>query len=72
MAATTSSGAESLFSDTPALLVGGAGNDTIRVEDAQFTLIAGANQDGSGGAGETNTLEVLGSFFGADDDHQHQ
>ena len=59
-------GREFFFSDTPAFLIGGAGNDTLRVEDTRFTLIAGANQDGSGGAGETNTLEVIGSFFGAD------
>jgi len=46
------------------LLVGNAGNDTIRVEDG-FYNVAGANQDGTGGAGQINTLEVWGS--GGDD-----
>ena len=46
------------FFDT---LVGGAGNDTLRVEDAFYAVAAGANLDGSGGAGETNTLEVSGN-----------
>ena len=47
--------AGSFFFDT---LVGGAGNDTIRVGGIFHALAAGANQDGGGGAGETNTLEV--------------
>ena len=54
------------FFGTAPVLVGGAGNDTIRVEDTEYPLIAGANQDGSGGAGESNTLEAIGGFSGAE------
>ena len=35
----------------------------LRVEAPFLTLAAGANADGTGGAGETNTLEVSGSAF---------
>ena len=53
------SGRDMLFST----LVGGAGNDVLRVESTFLALAAGANADGTGGAGETNTLEVSGSAF---------
>ena len=53
------SGRDMLFST----LVGGAGNDVLRVEGTFLALVAGANADGTGGAGETNTLEVSGSAF---------
>ena len=38
---------------------GAGGNDVIRVADGKFQ-IHGANADGSGGSGETNTLEIRG------------
>jgi Ca2+-binding RTX toxin-like protein len=42
-----------------ARLVGNTGNDTFRLTDRTYE-VHGANVDGSGGAGETNTLEVIG------------
>ena len=42
-----------------ARLIGGAGDDLIRVEDGAYE-VHGANKDGTGGAGQTNTLEVVG------------
>jgi Ca2+-binding RTX toxin-like protein len=46
--------------DDPADLIGGAGNDLIRVEDGNYT-VHGALADGTGGAGETDTLEIVAS-----------
>src|ERR1044072_2057272 len=38
-------------------LVGGTGNDVFRIDDG-LNRIAGSAQDGSGGAGETNVIEL--------------
>ena len=40
-------------------MVGGDGNDIIRVEDGDYEVL-GANPDGTGGAGQTDTLEIVG------------
>jgi hypothetical protein len=40
-------------------LVGGAGNDLIRVEDGAYE-VHGGNPDGSGAAGQTDTVEIVG------------
>ncbi len=45
-----------------ATLVGGNGNDVIRVGDDNHFVVAGANLDGTGGAGQTNTLEDSRQF----------
>ena len=49
----------SAHADQDARLIGGAGNDLIRVGDGEYE-VHGANADGTGGEGQTNTLEVLG------------
>ena len=47
---------------TDSILVGGGGDDTFLLRGFGSDLVvAGANQDGTGGAGETNTLEIHGS-----------
>ena len=40
-------------------LVGGAGDDLIRVEEGTYE-VHGGNADGSGAAGQTDTLEIVG------------
>ncbi len=48
-----------IFLNHPVTLVGGSGNDVIRVSSSSGTyIVAGANEDGTGGAGEFNTLQV--------------
>src|SRR5262249_18039506 len=46
------------------IMAGEAGNDLIRVGEGTFE-VHGANADGSGGTGETNTLEIRGSAHGS-------
>jgi hypothetical protein len=53
-------GNDVLTSSGSATMAGEAGNDVIRVSYGTYS-VHGANADGSGGAGETNTLEVRGS-----------
>ena len=44
-------------------LVGGDGDDTFRLQGfGSHLVVAGANPDGTGGAGQTNTLEIRGEF----------
>ena len=43
-------------------LVGGNGNDIIRVGDDDDYVVAGGNLNGTVAAGETNTLEIRGEF----------
>ncbi len=50
---------DNIYFNDPVTLVGGAGDDTIRVDTSPYGYsVAGANQDGTGGAGEFNTLEI--------------
>ena len=50
---------DNIYFDHPVTLVGGLGDDTIRVNTSPGSyIVAGANADGSGGAGQFNTLQV--------------
>jgi Ca2+-binding RTX toxin-like protein len=53
-------GNDILTSKGSATMAGEAGSDLLRVSYGTYS-IHGANADGSGGAGETNTLEIRGS-----------
>ena len=52
--------AMTLFGPSQLDLVGGDGDDIFRIGGDSDIVVAGANQDGTGGAGQTNTMEIHG------------
>ena len=53
-------GNDVLSARSSATLIGGTGNDTIQVSEGRGYVVAGADLNGLGGAGERNTLEIRG------------
>jgi serralysin len=53
-------GNDIVTSSRTATMAGEAGNDVLRISYGTYS-VHGANADGSGGTGETNTLEIRGS-----------